>query len=449
MKPRLERESLLASLAAYLTSDPAAASRFLAWLESRFAAIEPNVRAFLPEAGRFDRLRGDLERLAFEGDDSEHRPLIYGMPFAVKDIFHVEGFTTRAGSQLPVDALQGEQAVSVGRLRRAGGLILGKTVTTEFAYFAPGPTTNPRRADHTPGGSSSGSAAAVAAGLAPLALGTQTIGSINRPAAFCGAVGFKPSVGRIPTAGVIPLSPSLDHVGYFTPDAGSAAWVAPLLVDDWVDVPVGLTLSRLGIPTGPYLDHAEPEGRHQFEKVAAQLQAAGYAVVEVECMPDFEDIVARHQLILAAEAARVHAQWFSSFPERYHQKTRALIEAGQLTSDLELEQARAGRLALRAALQGAMDEHGLDAWIAPSAPGPAPHGLESTGDPVLNLPWTHAGMPTISIPSGVNDVGLPFGLQVIARFGQDAPLLEWGQMLEMALDFQAIHGLDDFLGDIA
>jgi len=432
-----------------MRSDPAGASRFLAWLESRFDAIEPKVRAFLPEAGRFDRLRADLERLAFEDQDPARRPSLYGMPFAVKDIFHVEDFTTHAGSQLPVDALQGEQAVSVGRLRQAGGLILGKTVTTEFAYFAPGPTTNPRRADHTPGGSSSGSAAAVAAGLAPLALGTQTIGSINRPAAFCGAVGFKPSFGRIPTAGVIPLSPSLDHVGYFTPDAGSAAWVAPLLVDDWVDAPEELELSRLGIPVGPYLDHAEPEGRRQFEKVSARLQAEGYAVVEVECMPDFENIVARHQLILAAEAARVHAKWFSRFPERYHQKTRALIEAGQLTSDLELEQARAGQLALRAALQGLMDEHGLDAWIAPSAPGPAPHGLESTGDPVLNLPWTHAGMPALSMPSGLSDAGLPLGLQVIARFERDASLLEWGRMLEAALDFQAIHGLDDFLRDMA
>ena len=153
----------------------------------------------------------------------------------MKDIFHVKGFLTRAGSGLPVDLLTGPEAESVTQLKQAGALILGKTVTTEFAYFAPGPTRNPRNPAHTPGGSSSGSAAAVGAGLCPLALGTQTIGSILRPASFCGVVGFKPSFGRISSAGVIPFAVSLDHIGFFTQDVAGATLAAAVLCKNWGD----------------------------------------------------------------------------------------------------------------------------------------------------------------------------------------------------------------------
>jgi Asp-tRNA(Asn)/Glu-tRNA(Gln) amidotransferase A subunit family amidase len=438
--------ALVATLAAFLRSD---ADRYLDWLEIRFDELEPGIKAFLPEAGRFDRLREDLEHLETRFDSADRRPPLFGLPFGVKDIFHADGFPTRAGSRLPAEILRGEQAESVGRLREAGGLILGKTVTTEFAYFAPGPTENPHQPGHTPGGSSSGSAAAVASGLAPVALGTQTIGSINRPAAFCGTVGFKPSFGRISAQGVIPLSPSLDQVGYFTVDAGSAAFLAPLLMDDWPLSPAKASPLRLGIPTGPYLDRAEPAGRAQFQSVVGELQRAGHATFEIDCMPDFDAITARHQLILAAECARVHSDWFDQYPDRYHPKTAALIEAGRTISADDLERALPGRQSLRLYLEGLMDEHALDAWITPSAPGPAPFGLDSTGDPVMNLPWTQSGMPTVTLPSGKNAAGLPFGLQLIARFWQDAALLECARSLEPVLDYESMHGMDEFLKDIA
>lgn len=445
MSPLAETPSLLADLTTSLRSDDIAIYRYLDWLEERFEARQASLRAFLPEPDRFERLKAEASQLISQYPDPENRPTLFGLPIGVKDIFHAPGFETHAGSQLPAQVLTGNEASSVGRLRQAGALIQGKTVTTEFAYFAPGPTTNPYHPEHTPGGSSSGSAAAVAAGLSPLALGTQTIGSINRPAAFCGVVGFKPSYGRISTAGVIPLSPSLDHIGYFTPDVLSAAWVAPILIDDWSAADATEKPLRLAIPTGPYLDSADPVGKHQFETITTHLRAAGFTVIEVPALLDFDVIVERHNLILAAEASRVHQSWYATYSEDYHSKTGDLILRGNAISNEALEAALPGREALRATLEALMDERAVDAWITPSAPGPAPKGLDSTGDPVMNLPWTHSGMPTVTLPSGKSSAGLPLGLQIIARAGRDEQLLTWASQLDGHLEYESMHGLDAFL----
>jgi Asp-tRNA(Asn)/Glu-tRNA(Gln) amidotransferase A subunit family amidase len=438
------KDGLLPRLAQALRGSEGALLRYLDWLEARFASLEPGIQAYLDEPDRFGRLRQVADhKLASEPVDQ--RPPMFGMPIGVKDIFHVSGFETRAGSQLPAGVLQGEQAQSVSALQQAGALICGKTVTTEFAYFAPGPTTNPHNPGHTPGGSSSGSAAAVAAGLAPLALGTQTIGSINRPAAFCGTVGFKPSYGQISTEGVIPLAPGLDHVGFFSPDAGSAAWAAEMLLTSATPSALPDASLRLAIPAGPYLDHAGDIAMAHFAEIVGELRAAGHSVIELTCMLDFETIVDRHQLILAGECARVHAPWFEAYAMSYHPKTRALIERGQAVTRAELKRALPGRQVLRAYFEALMDEHRVDAWITPAAPGPGPHGLESTGDPVMNLPWTQSGLPSVTLPSGFAPDGLPLGLQVIARFGHDATLLEWAQWLEPVLSYPAIHGLEECL----
>src|SRR5258706_4039005 len=181
--------------------------------DTRITEREPSVLSFIPEEERFVRLHKEADALLFTYPDIVNRPPLYGMLAGVKDIFHVDGFTTQAGSHLPFEIFQGNEAESVTKLKNAGALILGKTVTTEFAYFSPGPTRNPHHSEHTPGGSSSGSAAAVAAGFCQLALGTQTIGSIIRPAAFCGVVGVKPTYERISRACVIPLSPMLELLG--------------------------------------------------------------------------------------------------------------------------------------------------------------------------------------------------------------------------------------------
>ncbi len=402
-------------------------------LKQRFARIEPELLAFLPEPDRFGRLEREFNQLERQFPDPQRRPPLYGLPVGVKDILRVVGFETHAGSKLPAQALMGGEAESVRQLREAGALVLGKTVTTEFAYFAPGPTRNPHNPQHTPGGSSSGSAAAVGAGLAPLALGTQTIGSINRPAAFCGVVGFKPSYARISTAGVIPLSPSLDHIGYFTADAAGAAAIAPILLADWsaagpIDQPT------LGVPVGPYLDRASDSGRQNFESALGKLRHAGLEVREVPAMADYDQIAERHRLILAAEAAEVHREWFQAYGELYDPKTAELIRTGQAISAAELETARSGRDRLRQELQVLMQQQGVDLWISPSAPGVAPEGLASTGDPSMNLPWTHAGLPTITLTSGWSPGGLPFGIQLTAGWQRDEFLLGCAQLIEPSLD---------------
>jgi Asp-tRNA(Asn)/Glu-tRNA(Gln) amidotransferase A subunit family amidase len=408
--------------------------QYIRQLQEVFEARQPQVQAFLAEEGRFARLSREAEALLKAHPDPKKRPSLFGIPVGVKDIFHVEGFPTRGGSQLPSERLIGPEAASVTELKRHGALILGKTVTTEFAYFAPGPTRNPRNPAHTPGGSSSGSAAAVAAGMVPLALGTQTIGSIIRPAAFCGVVGFKPTRERISRDGVIPLAPSLDHIGFFTTDVAGAELAASVMLRDWSGKSsAGLKRTALGVPEGPYLDRASETGLIHFTETCNRLEKAGYTLRRVRAMEDFEEIYQRHYLILAAEAAQVHAAWYAEFGDLYHTKTAELIRRGRSITPAALSQALEGRRALCDRLTSLMDEHGIDVWMAPSAPGPAPLGLESTGDPVMNLPWTHAGLPALGIPTGASSEGLPFAAQFIGRWGEDEALFTMGKMLERDL----------------
>ncbi|MCB8975067.1 MAG: amidase [Ardenticatenaceae bacterium] len=426
---RINLDASLTIIASELRSGGWPLLDYLAKLEKRFNEREPDVLAFVPEDGRFPRLQQQAQDLLDQYPNPADRPALFGVPLGVKDIFQVDGFTTQAGSQLPTDLLQGSEAPSVTALRRAGALILGKTVTTEFAYFGPGPTRNPHNPAHTPGGSSSGSAAAVGAGIAPLTFGTQTIGSVNRPAAFCGAVGYKPTYDRIDKSGVLPLSVSLDHVGCFTNDVAGMELVAGFLCQHWQLV-VTEKKPVLGIPEGLYLQRASEEGRTHFRQLCRRLHDAGFVVKSVEAMPDFAKIYERHNLIVAAEAARFHEAWFAEYAEKYHPKTAELIQRGLKVTDNQLKKAIAGRAALRETLMQLMDKYGLDLWLSPPAPGAAPAGLGSTGDPVMNLPWTHAGLPTLTLPAGKNKAGLPLGLQLTGRWFGDEAMLSFASQIE-------------------
>lgn len=425
----------LTELASSLRRGELALHDYLDALFARIEAREPDVLAFVDEPDRFGRIRAEAGALLARYPDPEMRPPLFGVPVGVKDIFHAVGFETRAGSKLPPNVLwpAGTPASAVVReLKRFGALILGKTVTTEFAHFAPGPTRNPHNLAHTPGGSSSGSAAAVAAGMAPLALGTQTIGSVVRPAAFCGVVGFKPSRGRVSREGVIPLSPSLDHVGWFATEVEAMTLVADILLEGWHPLPE-LHAPVLGVPDGPYLAHASAEGLARFEADVARLQAAGYEVRRVGAFSDFDVWQRRHVLVESYDAAQVHKYWFAGYGELYHERTRALLREGQTVSEAVYRREKqamgeAGRVMLNQ-----MADAGIDLWIAPPAPGAAPAGIDSTGDPVMNLPWTQIGFPALNIPSGTNSSGLPLGLQVVARLGQDEHLLTWAKDIEAAL----------------
>lgn len=427
----------ISSLVTRLQADDEALPAYLDTMEARFDRLEPTLHAFVPEDGRFARLRREAAALAARHPTPAERPRLYGILVGVKDIFHVDGFTTRAGTAVPAELLRGHESAAVSALRAAGALVLGKTITTEFAYFAPGPTRHPLSdtlgRTFTPGGSSSGSAAAVAAGLCPLALGTQTIGSITRPAAFCGIAGYKPSYGRIDTAGVLPLAPSADTVGFFTRQAADIAGVAAVLVADWQSPKPAEALPVLGIPIGPYLDRTPVATREHLRAVADQLQAAGYTVRNVSALTDFEAIYLWHNQLVAAEAAAVHAVIYDVYGDRYHPKTAELIERGRGVGAADYEAALDSRLMTRAALEKVMDEAGIDVWLSPAALGPALPGLDSTGDPVMNLPWTHAGLPTVALPAG-QERGLPLGIQLAARFRADEALVGWAAHLAATLE---------------
>lgn len=402
----------------------------------RMAAVEPHLQAFISEDQRQPRLHVAAAALLAAYPDANTRPPLFGVPIGVKDIFHAAGFPTQAGSRLPAQRLAGPEAASVSRLKEAGALVMGKTVTTEFAYFEPGPTRNPHNLAHTPGGSSSGSAAAVAAGLVPLALGTQTIGSVIRPAAFCGIVGFKPSYNRIDPEGLLFFSPSADHVGLFTQDVAGMRLAAGQLCRGWQEIsppdrPV------LGIPADDYLQQASAEALALFEQQVAALQAAGYALERVPLFPDIAAINTRHRRLIAAEFAAEHAAWFAEFAHLYRPRTAALIQEGQRVPEEEVEESREGQSLLRQEIEHVMDVHGIDLWICPAVTGPAPLGLDATGDPIMNLPWTHVGLPALTLPAGRAANGLPVGLQLVGRWWEDENLLAWASQLPILAEPEA------------
>jgi Asp-tRNA(Asn)/Glu-tRNA(Gln) amidotransferase A subunit family amidase len=430
----------LAPLAENLRSGTLALRDYVESTLARLDGFEGSVKALLPEPGRRSRLLAEAAALVERYPDPAKRPPLFGVLVGVKDIFAADGFETRAGSRLPPKLFEMPEGPVVSALKRAGALVLGKTVTTEFAYFAPGPTTNPWDESRTPGGSSSGSAAAVAAGFCSLALGTQTIGSISRPAAYCGIAGWKPSYERTSREGVVPFSPSVDHVGLFAPDAAGIVLAASLVTTGW-DAGAHSTAAAhyarrrpiLAIPDGPFLAQAEAAALEAFETTVSRLSGSGFSIVRIQAFEDIVEINERHRRIAAADKARIHAAWFKEYGPLYAQVTREFIAKGQAVDDNQLELDKAGRLSLRTILERMLEEAGADFWISPAAPGPAAVGLDSTGSPVMNLPWTHAGMPTLALPTCVRVQGMPVGLQLAGNFGNDEALLALGQLVESCL----------------
>ncbi|MET8699138.1 amidase [Kitasatospora sp. NPDC004723] len=436
MEQSLVRPRSLIREAAALRAGVPALAVHVDRLCARIDQVDPLIHAFVPEPGRVDRLHAEARALAARHLDPAQAPPLYGVAVGIKDIVHVDGLPTHAGSALPPGVLAGPQATVVDRLRAAGALIAGKTVTAEFAGGAPGPTRNPHHPGHTPGGSSSGSAAAVAAGLVPLAIGTQTVGSVVRPAAYCGVVGFRPTHGRIPAAGVIPNAPGLDTVGLFTADLAGVALAAPLLCDDWDDRPQPGhdDVPVLGVPVGPYLERARPEAVEAFRRQLELLSARGLMVRQVDALPDFAELERQLRTINRFEMAASHAEWFDRFGALYRPETVAGIRHGRGVDRAAYEAALRAREAFRTRLAAQRRRAGVDLLLAPSATGPAPLGLDSTGSAVMSLPWSFAGLPALSLPAGVTVRGLPLGLQVVGEAGADERLLAQAAVLERVLD---------------
>lgn len=403
--------------------------RYLSVLLDRIDEVEPYIHAFVSETDR----RGRLLRWAAAESTSSSGALA-GIPVGVKDIISVDQMATRAGSALPSVLFDGPQAPVVDRLVAAGAVVAGKTVTAEFAVSAPGPTGNPHDVRHTPGGSSSGSAAAVAAGMVPLALGTQTIGSVIRPAAYCGVVGYRPTRGRIPTEGVIANAPSLDVVGLFTADVASAAAAAAVVCDDWQEVPEPDSPPVLGIPVGPFLERATSAAQLAFAAHVAALRAAGLDVREVRAVEDIDQLAQQLAVINRYELARVHAGWYAAHASRYRPQTAQAVTEGLAIPDAAYAVAMRRREEFSVRLVEVMVGAGLDAWVSPSATGAAPRGLGSTGDPIMSLPFSLAGLPAVSLPAQGRSGELPVGLQCVGRPGQDEQLLGWVGIAAAALD---------------
>ncbi|SEG77084.1 Asp-tRNAAsn/Glu-tRNAGln amidotransferase A subunit [Actinacidiphila yanglinensis] len=404
----------------------------------RIDAADTAVRAFVTDAespaARRERVRAEVAAVHARWPAGGARPALFGVPVAVKDIVRVDGLPTRGGSRLPAEVFEGPQASVVDRLRAAGAVIAGKTVTAEFAISAPGPTRNPHALDHSPGGSSSGSAAAVAAGMVPLAIGTQTVGSVIRPAAYCGVVGFKPTAGRIPIDGVIPNAPSLDTLGVFAATPAAAAVAAAVLCDGWDPAPGGGRRTPVfGVPDGPYLAEAGPQAREAFARQVAALTDAGLPVRRVpmfaELARDTDDMFALNRY----EAARTHAEWFPRHGALYREESVAIIRQGLAVPRARYDDALRRRDVFRAELWAATERAGVDVWICPAATGPAPRGLTTTGDPAMCRPWSYAGWPSLALPADRTHAGLPLGCQWVARAGADELLLGWAVALAALL----------------
>ncbi|MBI3938347.1 MAG: amidase [Betaproteobacteria bacterium] len=387
----------------------------------RIAAREPGVKAWTHIDP--DQVIAQAKAL----DAGPVRGILHGLPAGVKDVIDTCDMPTAYGSPIYEGHRPAADAACVGMARAAGALIMGKTVSTEFATSHPGKTANPHNPRHTPGGSSSGSAAAVADRMLPLALGTQTGGSTIRPASFCGVVGFKPSFGLVNRAGVKPVAESLDTIGLF---ARSVADVALLFagvtgcpeVAEIAEVPA----PRVGIWRGAKWPEALPETVSAVEDAAARVARAGARVSEVEVPGEFAELAKAHHEIEYFEMARGFAYEFEHHREKLSEKFRSRIEHGRHCTLATYCESLALADQCRKRLAALFSDY--DVLLTASAPGEAPEGLANTGNSVFNRNWTLLQVPCINLPGFAGPRGLPVGVQLVGRFREDPRLLacaEW------------------------
>jgi len=382
----------------------------------RVTARNDDIHAFV----HFDAVSALAQARAL--DAGPVRGLLHGLPLGVKDLFDTVDLPTAYGSPVYAHHRPAADAASVALCREAGAVVLGKTVTTEFAYFTPGPTLNPHNALHTPGGSSSGSAAAVADHMVPLALGTQTAGSIIRPAAYCGVVGYKPSLGRVASAGVKSLSPTLDVAGGFGRTVQDAALLGAVLTGDrrLIESEAHGTL-RIGLFQSPSWPQAELDTRRAWEIATAALARNSDPCQDVSLPQDFAELIQLQKDVMTFEMARA-----LSFERVRHRNALspqllALLDAG-MAIDGATHEANLQRTAdWRLRIDALFERH--DVLLTPSTTGVAPEGLGATGDPLFCRSWSLLGLPAVHLPFATGAKGLPVGLQLVGRMGEDHKLL--------------------------
>lgn len=405
---------------------------------ARIEAREAEIGAWAwvdPDFAREQARRLDAHR-------ASGRPIgpLHGLPVGLKDIIDTARIPTENGCALDAGRVPIRDAFVVERLRQAGALILGKTATTELAFMHPAKTRNPHNPAHTPGGSSAGSAAAVADGMVPLAIGTQTGGSVIRPASFCGVTGFKPSFGTIPRRGILMQSPTLDTVGVFAGDPQGAALLAEVLFGhDEADSattlaprPNLLDIARAAPPLAPVFafvrppgwDDADPDLHAAFEELAAAL---GDQLFEVDLPAPFDEAAEQRKRINFAEMARYYYRYGRDDGGRLGPEIRAALDEGNAIPARDYIAALDWPRLLNAALDEIFER--CDAILCPAATGPAPEGLGSTGNPIFNGLWTLCGTPAVSVPILTAGNGLPMGVQLVGARGNDARLLRSAQWL--------------------
>lgn len=418
----------------------------LALVEQCLAQIErfePQIKAWvlIDERGARETARKTGDEIAA----GQYRGPLHGIPLGIKDIVDVAGWPTRAGSPLRGDEPAARDAHLAARLRAAGAIFLGKTVTTEFASFDPPPTRNPFNPQRTPGGSSSGSAAAVATGMCLGAVGSQTGGSITRPASYCGVAGCKPTYGRVSLSGVVPLSFHLDHPGPIARTVADLAVMLTVVAGYDAHDPISVDLPacdylaacnqssppRLGVLEDFFLAGASPQAREATRAAIDQLRAAGATVRTVPLPASFAEVIARHRTIMAVEAAKDHRGTFRQHRDQYGPNIARLIEEGLAATASDYARALAHQLQVRREMLACFAD--VDVLLTPATPTTAP-GTETTGDPKFNSPWSYTGYPTVSFPYAVASDGLPLALQLVGRPWHEAGLLAAAAWCEGGLD---------------
>jgi aspartyl-tRNA(Asn)/glutamyl-tRNA(Gln) amidotransferase subunit A len=387
-----------------------------------------------------DGARAEAKRLGDELKYGHYRGPLHGIPIGVKDIYDVFDWPTAAGSRRWANSIARQDAPVVQRLRHAGAVLLGKTVTTQYASFDPSPTRNPWHPGRTPGGSSSGSAAAVACGMCLGALASQTGGSITRPASYCGAAGLKPTYGRVPLDGIVPLAPSMDHPG---PIAGCVCDLAILLAIMAGPAPGGPTfLDRLSLPGeavqpprlgrlfGLFDERAEQPVRNMIDRVCTLFRDRQATVSAVSLPASFAEVLPRHRTIMAVEAAAFHEPRLRKYPDDYALRIRGLLEEGLACPAPEYARCKAHQQQLTQEMLHCFQ--GVDVLLCPATTDPAP-AADTTGDPAFNSPWSYTGLPTVSFLAGWSPDGLPLGLQLVGRPWAEAELLAAAAWCESAL----------------
>lgn len=384
-----------------------------------------------PDLSAWVELSGDTAAQAHLVDHQDRTLPLRGISVGVKDLIDVAGLPTRAGSSITTAGPAKADADCVARLRALGAVVQGKTVTTEFGYFAPGPTRNPHALAHTPGGSSSGSAAAVGAGVVPLALGTQTAGSLTRPASYCGAAGMVLSHGSTSLAGITGLSESLDSLGLLTRSVDDLRVVFRAFAGRDAEPTRAGTTTTVFVWDGSDLDDVAPAMRGLVQRLPALLNNLGIDCRALDWDHHVRALATDHVTVMAHEAAKTRAAECARFGDRLSAPLRELLDHGRGVSGADRGAALARRDRSMESFAARLAQNAL--VIGPAALGPAPAGLAATGSPILSRPWQLLGLPVVVVPGAVTAAGLPLGVQIIGLPGREQDMLDLGVELEHQL----------------